>query len=155
MCIDSIPAIRARAAKSLEPEHGSNDALDRHGDLLDSVVEILLLTQLDVNARVVTNALDAGGVGGALVDGDLFRHAVQVDGAFEELPRVRHVTVSAKQEVDRAAGAVDGPVQVLPLAKSLMYVSSIRQLVPTGRLRRRNTAASTGRILIDQRCTVT
>jgi hypothetical protein len=44
---------------------------------------------------------------------------VQAHGAFEELPRGRHVAVSAKQEVDRVAGAVDGPVQVLPLATDL------------------------------------
>ena len=50
MCIDSIPAIRARAAKSLEPEHGSNDALDRPVILLDDVIEVLALPQLNVGA---------------------------------------------------------------------------------------------------------
>ena len=35
--------------------------------------------------------------------------------------------------------------------RTLMYVSSIRQLMPTGRKRLRNSAANTGKILIDQR----
>jgi len=36
----------ARAAKGLEPEHGSRDAFDRPVILLDDVVEVLRLAQL-------------------------------------------------------------------------------------------------------------
>jgi len=86
MCIVSIPAIRARAADVLEPEHGSHDALDCPVVLLDSVVEVLRLTQLDGGAGVGTHALDGRVVGAALVDRDLFRHNLQINGTFEESP---------------------------------------------------------------------
>src|SRR5450755_1550848 len=66
----------ARAAKGLEPEHGSHDALDGPVILLDDVVEVLALPHLDVGAGVGTNALDGSGVGAALVDGDLVGDAM-------------------------------------------------------------------------------
>jgi|SRR5450631_2691781 len=61
----------ARAAKGLEPEHGSHDALDRPVVLLDDVVEVLRLAQFDVCAGVGTNALDRRRVRAAFVDGAL------------------------------------------------------------------------------------
>ena len=154
MCIVSIPAITARAQRNVLKPHGSHDAFDRPVVSLDDAVEILRLTQLDVCAGVVSNALDGGGVGAAFVDGDLLRHAVQVHSAFEKLPRRRHVTVSAKREVNGVAGAVDGPVQILPLATDL----DVRLAHPSTHARR--TFASAKRrgqhrqTLDDQRCTV-
>jgi len=41
---------------------------------------------------------------------------VQIDGSFQETPRRSAVSVRPKQEVDRAARAVNGPVQVFSLA---------------------------------------
>jgi len=70
---------RTCAAKVLEPEHGPHDSLDGPVILLDEVVEVLRLTHLDVGARVGADALDGCRVGAALVDGDLFWNAVQVD----------------------------------------------------------------------------
>ena len=63
--------------------------------------------------------LDSSGVGAALVDGDLFGHAVQVNGALDESFRRREVSVCAEQTVDGVAGSIDGSVQVLALAGDL------------------------------------
>src|ERR1019366_9887308 len=78
--------------------------------LLDDVVEVLRLAQPDVCAGVSAHSLDGRRVGAALVDGDLLRHAVQFDGAFEESSRRSVVSVSTKQKVDRGTGTVDGSV---------------------------------------------
>ena len=141
----------ARTTKRLESEHRSHEAFDGAMILLDDVVEVLRLAQLDVCAGVGANALDGRRVGTALVDGDLLGHAVPFDGTFEESPRRSEVSVSPKQKVDRGTGTVDGSVQVLPLAADFDLGSSIRQLMRTGRKRLRNSAANTGKILIDQR----
>jgi hypothetical protein len=74
------------AAKGLESEHRPGDAFDGAVVLLDDVVEVLGLAHHDGQAAVSLNARDSRGVGAALVDGDLFGHAVQADGAFEECP---------------------------------------------------------------------
>ncbi len=119
MCIVSMPAMRdARAAKGLESEHGSHDPLDRPVFLLDDVVEVLRLAQFDVRAGVGTHPRDGRRVGAALVDGDLLRHTVKIDGAFEEAPRRSVVTVSPKQKVDRGTGTIDGPVLATPSCRT-------------------------------------
>ena len=126
-----------------------------HGlDVVLVVVEVLRLAQLDVRTGVGAHSLDGRCVGAALVDGALLRHSVQFDGAFEESPRRSVVSVSTKQKVDRGTGTVDASVQVLPLAADFDVGFVHCQLMPTGRLRRRNTTASTGTILIDHRWTV-
>ena len=104
--------------EGLESQHGSDDPLDRPVILFDDVIEKLYLTQLDVCTGVGLNAVDGSRVGVTLVDADLVRHAVQIDGALQETPRRSEISVRPKQKVDRVAGAVDGPVQVLPLAAS-------------------------------------
>jgi len=77
----------ARTAKGLEAHHRPNDPFDRPMVLLDDVIEVLRLAQLDIGAGVGTQPLDGGRVGAAFINRDLLRHAVQVDGAFEESPR--------------------------------------------------------------------
>ena len=109
----------ASAAKCLESQHGSHDALDGPVVLLDDVVEVLDLTHLDVRAGIGLNALDGRRVGAALVDGDFPGHAVQTDGALQKAPRRSTVSRGTEQKVDRVAVSVDGPVQVLPLAGDL------------------------------------
>src|SRR5437773_1007341 len=119
--------------------------------LFDDVVEVLRLAHLDVRTGVGLNALDGGCVGAALVNGDLLGHTVQTDGLFKKASCGCVISLGTKQEVDRIAVAIDARYRYFHWPATLTYVSSIRQLVPTGLLRRRNTAANTGRILIDHR----
>lgn len=42
--------------------------------------------------------------------------SVQTDGLFKKASRGCVISLGTKQEVDRSAVAIDGPVQVLPLA---------------------------------------
>ena len=64
--------------------------------LLDEVIEVIRLSQFNVQAGVVIDAFDGCGVGAALVDGDLLWHAVQVYGAFEKAPGRRLVPLGSQ-----------------------------------------------------------
>lgn len=122
--------------------------------LFDDVVEVLALTQFDARARVGIDALDGSRVGAALVDGDLLWHIVQSDGpmacsrkrraaAWSRLARSRKSMVAPSRSTAR--------YKYFHWPVTLMQASSMRQLKPTGHLRRRNAAVSTGRILIVHR----
>src|ERR1017187_4924680 len=102
--------------KRFEAHHGPHDPLDRSVVLLDDVVQILDSPQFDVGTGVGLNALDGGRVGAALVDGDLLRHAVQIDGTLEESTRGCAIALGRQQEVDGLSRAIDSAVQVLPVA---------------------------------------
>jgi hypothetical protein len=106
----------ARTTKSLEAEHGSDDALDGPMILLNDVVQILHLTQLDQRAGISLNAVDSGDVGATLVDGDLVRQAVLADGAFQETACCGQIAFGRKQEVDGGAVTVDGAIEILLLS---------------------------------------
>ncbi len=109
-----------RAAKVLEPEHGSDDALDRPVILFDDIVELLALPQLDLGAQVSAQAHDGRCIGPALVDRDLVGDTVQIHGALEETSGSSAVAVRTQQEVDRLASAIDRAVKVLPLTVTKM-----------------------------------
>jgi len=64
------------------------------------------------------------------------------------------VPLGAEQEIDCVTGFIDGSVKDFHSPLTLIYVSSIRQLLPTERLRDRNAFARIGSSLIAQRCTV-
>lgn len=85
---------------------------------------------------------DGSGIGPALIDRDLVRKAVLPHRFFEKAERGFLITMRSEQEVDRLAVPVDGAVVVFPPAFILMYVSSIRQLLPTGRFFPLRKAAS-------------
>ena len=61
----------ARTTKSLEAEHGPDDALDGSMVLLDDVVQILYLPQFYRRTGIFLNGMDGSGIGATLVDGDL------------------------------------------------------------------------------------
>jgi len=84
--------------------------------LFDPVVQVFRLTKQDVRAGVRNHRVDCRRVGTALVDGDADRQVVKVDGALEEAPGRCQIALGGEQEVHRVAVAVDGPVQILPLA---------------------------------------
>ena len=87
----------ARAAKCLEPQHGSHDAFDRPEVRFDDVVEVFDLAHLDVRTAGGTNALNGCRVRATLVDSDLFGRAEQIDGALQKAPRGYAVPFGAKK----------------------------------------------------------
>lgn len=120
---------RSCAAERLEAEHRPHDAFDGPMVLFDDVVQVLRLTHLDVRTGVGLNALDGGRVGTALVDSDLLGYTVQTDGLFGKASGSCVISLGAKQEVDRIAAAINGPVQILPLARRVACGSSCQPLL--------------------------
>src|SRR5215213_7996987 len=108
-----------RCPEALKAEHGPGQVLDPAVVLLDPVVEpaappvpgkapqLALLLHLAQRAGI---ALEAVGDDLARVAGVL-----PSEGTLEEALGCLLVPLGAEQEVDRLAGAVDGPVQVAPL----------------------------------------
>ena len=141
-----------RAAKALESEYGPRDAFAGAMVLLDELVQLLRLAHPNEQAAVGLHADYRGRVGAALVDGDLLRHVVPTDGAFEECSGCGVIVLGTQQKINGGTVLVYGALKGSPLACDLDVVSSIHQLFPTERLRRRPTAASTGSILMNQRC---
>lgn len=68
--------------KGLESEHGSGDPFDGPMILLNDVVQVFGLAHYDVNTDIPLDAFNGGRISAALVDGDLFRRVVQVDGTL-------------------------------------------------------------------------
>ena len=66
------------APRRLESEHRAHDALDGPIVLFDDDVESTWLAQLDVGLMVSVVADDCGGIGYALVDGDLLGRTCSV-----------------------------------------------------------------------------
>ena len=52
--------------------------------LLDQVVQILILTNLDVSSFVIVIVIDGGGVGSAFVNIDFYRFIIQLDRFTEK-----------------------------------------------------------------------
>ena len=84
---------------------------------LDDVAEVFVLAYQDVNAGIGLDAFNGSRVGAALVDGYLLGHAVQVDGTLQKAPRRSQISLGREKKVHRIAGAVNGAVKVLPLAR--------------------------------------
>jgi hypothetical protein len=80
----------------VNPIIGRTILLIARWSVLDDVVEVLRLMRLDVRARVGLNALDGRGVRAAFVDRDLLRHAMRLDGSFQEKPRRSVISISTK-----------------------------------------------------------
>ena len=89
------------APKGIESEHRSRNPLDGTVILFDDVVEVLVLTHHDINASVGLGAFNGGRVGAALVDGDLLRQIVQIDGPLQKAPRCSQIPLGSEKEVDR------------------------------------------------------
>jgi hypothetical protein len=72
----------------------------------------------------------------APIDGDLLRHSKTSDG-FGQRGRGRPlVALLGEQKIDGLARLVHRAVEIPPLPLTLTYVSSMRQLIHTSRLRR-------------------
>src|SRR3954468_2535427 len=109
-----------RRPEALKAEHGPGQALDPAVVLLDPVIEpapapvpgeapqLALLLHLAQRAGI---ALEAIGHNLARVAGVL-----PAEGTLEKALGCLLVPLGTEQKVDRLAGAVDGPVQVVPLS---------------------------------------
>lgn len=141
-------------AESLEPQHGPRASLDRPMILLDHVVEIFALANLDRPFTIGIDRFERGEIGAAFVNRHGVRFTVLIDRFLKIPPDCRLVTMGPQQEINRVACLVDRAYKYFHCPLTLMYVSSMRQLLPTGRLRRRNAFSSTGNSFMAQRCTV-
>ena len=96
--------------------------------LFDTVVEILALADSDwlqCSSRLISQTAfkiarsDGFLIGLAAVDDDAFRPAMALQGLPQEAFGHRQVTVFAEEEFDRIAKAVDGAIEIHPLAADL------------------------------------
>ena len=141
----------ASTLKRLGFQPRSHEAFDGAIMLLDQIVEVVRLPQLDVRAAVGAHDDDGRCDDFTLVDRDLLGHALQVDGAFDKTPRCGKTQCARikKSMVWPARSNIRHRCFHSPL--TWMEVSSIRQFVPIGGLRRQTTPASASIILIDPR----
>jgi hypothetical protein len=95
--------------------------------LPENVVEVLNLAHKDRHVATGVDRINGGLVRAALVNRDPVRIAVRSNGLVKKALR-------RQQEVDGLALLVDGAVQIFQTPLNLMYVSPMRQLLPTGRL---------------------
>jgi len=93
---------------------------------LDEIVEIFELADLDRRFTISIDAFERGEIGTAFVDGHRLGDAILSARFLEITPGCSLVPIGAELEVDGFAVLVDGPVEILPLAVTRMYVSSIR-----------------------------
>ena len=70
------------------------------------------------------------------VNSDHFEEPVAADGLLQKPERRLCVSVLRQQKVNGLAVLIHGAIEIGPWPFTLMYVSSIRQLLHTGRLRR-------------------
>ena len=78
--------------------------------LLDDVVDVPVLTHLDIDTSVSLDAFDGCLIDATLVDGDLLWHVVQVDGTFQQSAGSSHIWFGSQQKVYRIAS----PAEVVP-----------------------------------------
>jgi hypothetical protein len=83
--------------------------------LLDDVVQIFILAHQGIDAGISFDAFNGGRVSAALVDGDLLRHIVQVNGALQKATRRGQISPGSEEEVRRVAITVNSEVEVLLL----------------------------------------
>ena len=140
--------------KALKPSIGLVRRFMARWSCSDDVVQVLDLAHDDLLAWCGIDGFQSCHNRAALIDGHFLRCAVPLDRLYEEPASRRFITMRHQQEIDGPACLIDGTVQYFHSPLPFMYVSSIRQLLPTLRRERRNAFSSTGYNLIAQRCTV-
>jgi hypothetical protein len=108
----------------LEAEHWSRDPLDETMVLLDHVVDVFRLDNLDdfTGIRELENdveALQAGQIGTAFVDGNPVRHTVGANGASEEASSCCGIPTLRQHEIKDLAVTIDGAVVIHPFPANL------------------------------------
>ena len=100
ICMVSIPAINFWALQNdLKPSIGSVTRLTARWSCSTML--------FDVQTGVGIYVSNGRGVGTALVDGDLLRQTMQVDGSFQKAPGRSLISLGCKEEVDRMASFVN------------------------------------------------
>src|SRR5215813_10559138 len=93
-------------------------------------------------------AADGRGIGLAAINGDLVGDPMSMDGLCEKAECGFCIPVLREQKVNGLTGLIDRAIPVPPLA---CHPDSIRQLRPTGRLRRWNASANCALYFTTQR----
>ena len=101
--------------------------------LFHKVIEILYLTDLDVRLMFAIVAVNRSLVGTTLVDRDLLRRAVPVDGFAEKSQCSLAIALGGQQKIHRGTGFVDRAIQILPTAFDL-HVGLVHPPAGTHRL---------------------
>ena len=128
MCTISMPdsVISARCSR-FEAEHRTHAALDPPMVLLDAVVEVAVSADLDPpqpTPRAIPQSIcriagnDGFPVGLAAIDDDAIGTAVARQCFCEEALGRWQISILAEPELDRVADAVDGAIEVHPLARA-------------------------------------
>ncbi len=116
--------------------------------LFDDVLQVLVLSHLDVEKVIILDTFNDRRIGTVFVDGDPLWHVMQVDGTFQKTPGRSLIPLGSEEKFNRVTGAVNRLLKVLPLTRNF-YVTLIHSPIPpTLRLRRRKTAVIAGGILI-------
>src|SRR5476649_2636673 len=76
---------------------------------------VILALQNDLNPSI--GRVNGGRVGTALVNGDLLRQVVQVDGTFQKATRCGQISLGSEQKVHGVTESIDSAVQLFPLAR--------------------------------------
>ena len=82
--------------KRLESVHRACDSFDAPMVLFDDVVDVFVLAQQDILEGASRGAFNGRSIGTALIDSDLFRHAVQVVGTFQKAPRGGYISFGSQ-----------------------------------------------------------
>ena len=69
--------------------------------LLDDIVQVFALAQQDIDACVSLDTFNGRRVGTTLIDGDLLRQVMQVDGALQKSSSCSQIPLGSEKEVDR------------------------------------------------------
>ena len=111
-------------------------SMAREKGLVEDIRQVFDLADFDVRFMLFVIAFDRRGVGSALVDRDLLGRAMTADRVAKERSAAlrSRLAVSRKSTVSPALSTARYKYFHLPLIRT--YVSSSRQLAPTGRLRR-------------------
>ena len=101
--------------------------------LLHDVVRVFVLAHNDVDTGVSPYTFDGRRIGAALVDGDLLRHAVQVDGTLQKAPNSGLISLGGEQKINRVSSAINGTVDSVgvPVDRGTDFTFSDRSLRPS------------------------
>ena len=120
----------------LESQHVPDVSFDGPVILISphGVVDVLDLANVNRKVLVLNNLIESRFVGAALVHGDFLKDAIGLHGLLKKPYCCILAPLRGQQEIDCFACLRERTVEVLPNALARMYVSSILQLNPTGRL---------------------
>jgi hypothetical protein len=127
-----------------EAEQGTGDPLHAAMLLCNDIVQLWHLPDEDRGPLCRVVSPDGGGMGLAPTHGERHRDTGRREGLGEAAQGGLLTPRRCAGDINGLPGRVDGTLQAAPGSFTLMGVSSVRRLRPTGRLRRCKAAASRG-----------